>query len=175
MHGSAFLFLLLTIVCNEYCLGASYIPALRNKCYVLAYLDPMSKKHIDALLALKGELKLNVKMIALTNILETPAGGFMSRAEAQSVRAKTGDDQQVEQIIEILLGKSDKDFSIFCQMLQECNYPVWAHQLELQAEAFKTSAGMKHHLIAFLLLFGVVAGNPIVFIIVIGLQLHAIS
>ena len=110
----------------------------------------MSKWNANALVALKGELKLNVKMIALTNILETEAGGFMSRAEAQSVKAKTGDDQQMGQIIDILLGKGDNEFAIFCWMLRQSNYPGWAHQLELKAqEKFKTSVGMKHH--AFLL------------------------
>ena len=115
-------------------------------------VGPMSKWNADALVALKGELKLNVKMIALTNILETPAGGFMSRAEAQSVRAKTGDDQQMEQVIEFLQGKGDNEFAIFCQMLRQSNYQVWARQLELEADKFKTTVGMKHNLPAFLLL-----------------------
>ena len=108
----------------------------------------MSKWNVDALVALKGELKLNVKMIALANILEIPAGGFMSRAEAQSVRAMTGDDQQMELVIEILLGKGDKEFAIFCQMLRQSNYQVWARELELEAEKFKTSDGMKHLLVS---------------------------
>ena len=112
-------------------------------------LGPMSKWNVDALVALKGELKLNVKMIALANILETPAGGFMSRTEAQSVRAKTGDDQQMELVIEMLLGKGDKEFATFCQMLQKSNYQVWARQLELKAEKFR-SDGMEHLLLAFL-------------------------
>ncbi len=83
----------------------------------------MSKWNVDALVALKGKLKLNVNVIALANILETPAGGFMSRTEAKSVRAKTGDDQ-MELVIEILLGKGDKEFATFCQMLQKSNYRV---------------------------------------------------
>ncbi len=110
----------------------------------------MSKWNVDALVALKGELKLNVKMIALANILETPAGGFMNSAEAQSVRDKTGDAQQIEEVIDILRGKGDKEFATFCQMLQKSNYPVWARELEVEAEKFKTSGGMKHLLVAFL-------------------------
>ena len=118
----------------------------------------MSKWNVDALVALKGKLKLNVKMIALANILETPAGGFMSRTEAQSVRAKTGDDQQMELVIEILLGKGDKEFAAFCQMLRQSNYQVWARQLELKAEKLR-SDGMEHLLLAFLLLFAAVASS----------------
>ena len=119
----------------------------------------MSKWNVDALVALKGKLKLNVKMIALANILEIPAGGFMSRAEAQSVRAKTGDDQQMELVIEILLGKGDKEFATFCQMLRQSNYQVWGRELALEAEKFKTSDGMKHLLLAFLLLFAAVPSD----------------
>ena len=132
---------LCTICVSKYCVVFCSVPG------------PMSKWNVDALVALKGELKLNVKMIALANILETPAGGFMSRTEAQSVRAKTGDDQQMELIIEILLGKGDKEFATFCQMLQKSNYQVWAHELELEAEKFKISDGMKHPLLAFLFFF----------------------
>ena len=112
-------------------------------------LGPMSKWNVDALVALKGELKLNVKMIALANILETPAGGFMNSAEAQSVRDRTGDAQQIEGVIDILRGKGDKEFATFCQMLQKSNYQVWAHELELEAEKFKTRDGMKHLFLAF--------------------------
>ena len=112
-------------------------------------LGPMSKWNVDALVALKGELKLNVKMIALANILETPAGGFMNSAEAQSVRDRTGDAQQIEEVIDILRGKGDKEFATFCQMLRQCNYQVWACQLELKAEKFR-SDGMEHLLLAFL-------------------------
>ena len=129
-------------------------------------LGPMSKWNVNALVALKGKLKLNVKMIALANILETPAGGFMNSAEAQSVRDKTGDAQQIEEVIDILRGKGDKEFSAFCQMLQKSNYQVWARELELEAEKFKTSDGMKW-LLAFLLLCVVVASDD-AFMIEIG-------
>ena len=118
----------------------------------------MSKWNVNALVALKRELTLNVKMIVLANILETPAGGFMSRTEAKSVRAKTGDDQ-MELVIEILLGKGDKEFATFCQMLQKSNYQVWARELEVEAEKFKTSDGMKCLLFAFLLLCAVAASD----------------
>ena len=119
----------------------------------------MSQWNVDALVALKGKLKLNVKMIELANILEIPAGGFMSRTEAQSVRAKTGDGQQMDLVIEILLGKSDKEFATFCQMLQKSYYQGWARELEVEAEKFKTSGGMKRLLLVFLLLCAVVASD----------------
>ena len=95
-----------------------------------------------ALVALQGRLKMNVKMIQLNDILEKPAGGFMDRSEALRVKAKTGDVEQMGQVIDILHGKEDKAFYTFCDMLQRCNYEVWAHQLQLTAEKLKTEQGM---------------------------------
>ena len=143
------MYCLCTICVTKYCVVFCSVPG------------PMSKWNVDALVALKGKLKLNVKMIALANILETPAGGFMSRTEAQSVRAKTGDDQQMELVIEILLGKSNKEFATFCQMLQKSNYQVWARELEVEAEKFKISDGMKHLVLTFLLLCAVVTSDSL--------------
>ena len=122
-------------------------------------LGPMSKWNVDALEASKGKLKLNVKLFQLVDMLHTAAGGFMNDAEVESVKAKTGDVQQIEQVIDILRGKGDKEFTTFCQMLQQSNCHVWAHELKSKAEEFKTGDGMKHLLLAFLLLFAVVASN----------------
>ena len=141
------MYCLCTICVTKYCVVFCSVPG------------PMSKWNVDALVALKGELKLNVKMIALANILETPAGGFMNSAEAQSVRDKSGDAQQIEEVIDILRGKGDKEFATFCQMLRQSNYQVWAHELEVKAEKFKMSDGMKRLLLAFLLLFAAVASS----------------
>ena len=119
----------------------------------------MSKWNVNALEALKGKLKLNVRMFQLVDMLHAAAGGFMDSAEVQSVRDKTGDAHQIEEVIDILRGRGDEEFATFCQMLQKSNYQVWAHELELEAEKFKTSDGMKHLLLAFLLLCAVVASD----------------
>ena len=113
-------------------------------CYVFPYipLGPMAKWNASALVALKGKLKSNITMIKLIDMLERPAGGFMNAAEANSVTAKTGDVKQVGQIIKILKGKGDEDFATFCHMLRQCNYEVWARELESTAERFKTSEGI---------------------------------
>ena len=107
-----------------------------------AYIGPMAEWNQAALVALQGTLKMNVKMIQLNDILEKPAGGFMDRAEALRVKAKTGDAEQMGQVIDILLGKEDEAFYKFCDLLQRSNYKVWAHELESTAERFKTEQGM---------------------------------
>ena len=102
----------------------------------------MDEWKVNALVALKGELKSRVKMTKLIDMLEIPAGGFLAKVEANSVRTKVGDASKMDEIIEILQGKGNKEFTTFCQMLRQCSYEVWAQELELTAERFKTSKGI---------------------------------
>ena len=103
-----------------------------------SFLGPMTEWHRAALVELQGSLKLNVKMIQLSDMLERPAGGFMDRAEALSVKAKTGDTEQMGELISILLGKEDMAFYTFCDLLERSNYEVWARELKSAAERRKT-------------------------------------
>ena len=98
----------------------------------------MTEWHQAALVALQENLKLNVKMFQLSGMLESPAGGFMDRAEVLRVKAKTGDMEQMEELINILLGKEDMAFYIFCDLLERSNYEVWARELKSAAERRKT-------------------------------------
>ena len=112
--------------------------------YVLSLTSPgpMDEWKVNALVALKGELKSKIKMTKLIDMLEIPAGGFLAKAEANSVRAKVGDADKMDEIIEILQGKGNEEFSTFCQLLRQCGYKAWACQLELTAERFNTSEGI---------------------------------
>ena len=66
----------------------------------------------------------------------------MDRAEALRVKDKTGDAEQMGQLIDILLGKEDDAFYKFCDLLQCSNYGVWARELKSTAERLKTEQGM---------------------------------
>ena len=66
----------------------------------------------------------------------------MDRAEALRVKAKTGDAEQIGEVIDILRGKEDEAFYKFCDLLQRSNYSVWARELESTAERLKTEQGM---------------------------------
>ena len=61
----------------------------------------------------------------------------MDRAEALSVKAKAGDMEQMEELINILLGKEDMALYTFCDLLQRSNYEVWARELQSAAERLK--------------------------------------
>ena len=94
-----------------------------------------------ALEAMRANLKINVKMTQLADMLERSAGGFMNRAEALHARDMIGDAEKMGQVIEVLLGKEDEAFYTFCSMLRRSNYESWACKLESTAEGFKTAEG----------------------------------
>ena len=103
----------------------------------------MSPWNRDALVSLREKLQLHVLMEAgLGNRLEKAAGGFMNEFEAATVREQPGNTQQMGKVIEILLGKGDKDFSTFLQMLRGTNNRVWAKELERKAEEFRREIGV---------------------------------
>ena len=112
----------------------------------------MQEYNTNALMALKGDLKLNVKMsTGLLDKLPTVAGGFLNRAEVMAVENQLHDNAQMGKLIEILQGKANKDFKIFCSLLRQCNYAVWADQLEKKAREFggpgthvKAGSGLLH-------------------------------
>ena len=98
----------------------------------------MSPWYDSALVALKEDLMTNISISdGLKNMLEIPAGGLMTRGEAQTVACLQGDREQMGKVIEILRGKGDEQFHIFCNMLQKYNYSVWATELQKEADKFK--------------------------------------
>ena len=72
--------------------------------------------------------------------LQKEAGGFMTRAEAQTVTCWPSDRDQVKQLIKILQGKGDEQFLTFCKMLREANYNGWADKLASEAESRRRAA-----------------------------------
>ena len=104
---------------------------------------PMSPWNRDALVSLRRDLKLKVSMsTGLSDILEEVAGGFMSLREAQVVREQQGGSEQMDRLIETLLGKGDKDFSTFLQMLRSTNNNAWAEELERKVQELKGRKGV---------------------------------
>ena len=103
---------------------------------------PMENWNHRALTALKGDLKRKVIVRnGLNDILEVDAGGFMSEAEAQMVKNRPNNAEQMQEIIWILQGKSNAAFRTFCQMLQQVNYGALANKLEEKAGQIKGESG----------------------------------
>ena len=102
---------------------------------------PMSDYNSSALIAFRQKLKTNVAMKPhLIDMLEEQAGGFMTRAEAQSVRKA---EDPMGWLIEILLGKGGKEYNTFCDMLDKSNHSGWANSLRLEAKANRQKEGKK--------------------------------
>ena len=99
----------------------------------------MSDYISNALKALQPGLKTNVVMEQLNDMLEVPAGGFMNATEAKSVRNA---ECPMGRLLEILLGKGDKEFNTFCHMLERSNHGAWADSLRQKAEWYRTKNQM---------------------------------
>ena len=61
----------------------------------------------------------------------------MDEHEAAAVRQERTNMEQMDKLIQLLLGKSDEDFATFLRMLQATNNEVWAEKLEKKAKQFK--------------------------------------
>ena len=102
----------------------------------------MEKWNRDALVSLQGEIKVNIIMKnGLIDKLEKAAGGFMTRLEAQTVKSMPNNAEQMGELIEILRGKGNADFHIFCTMLRQSSYALWADKLERKAREFREKPG----------------------------------
>ena len=98
----------------------------------------MKEWNKDALVCLQEELKRNVIVKnGLIDKLEKAAGGFMMQSEAQAVECKPSNAEQMGELIQILRGKRNADFHIFCTMLRQSNYGSWAVELERKAREFR--------------------------------------
>ena len=96
----------------------------------------------EALAALKGKLEQNVIInIGLNNKLYKAAGGFMKREEVKSVESERSNAEQMARLIEILQGKTNADFKIFCTILRDSNWSAWADELEREARKFRSQSG----------------------------------
>ena len=113
--------------------------------FSVSNMDPMKDWNKDALVALTAQLKLNIIINnGLNDKLITVAGGFMIEAEAKVVVSKSNNADQMGELIRILLGKSDADFDIFCNMLKDVGYGVWASELKKTAGQLKKESGNIH-------------------------------
>ena len=105
---------------------------------------PMREWNRGALTCLKGDLKLYVKVkeSGMLDMLEIPTPlGFLNRAEMQTVAAMGNNMEQMDKVIELLLGKEDKCFSNFCDILTKSNNDVWANCLRKRAQELQRSSG----------------------------------
>ena len=84
-----------------------------------------------------SSLKFNMRVsMGLLDRLPRSAGGFLNRAE-MVIQNKPNDSPHTGQLIDIMQGKTNGKVKVFCNLLWQCNYAVWADELEKKARSLE--------------------------------------
>ena len=115
---------------------------------VWAWLDPhgcvsrppmMDESRKKAVRKYHPDLKTGITVIRLLPSLRVDGGGFLTDAESDGIRKKRGNIEQVDELIDVLVKKENKDFDRFCVVLEKAGCQAWSNKL-------KRAAGVgKHH------------------------------
>ena len=73
-------------------------------------------------------LRTNITVNDFLPSLHVDADGFLNDVESGRIRNLTGNIEQVDEMIEILVTKDNKDFDHFCVILEK-GHPVWSEKL----------------------------------------------
>ncbi|MCY4472939.1 MAG: hypothetical protein OXC07_09030 [Kistimonas sp.] len=100
----------------------------------------MSQAKADAIEAMRETLKTYVMTsVSLVDKVHRAAGGFMDSGETQRVQEKSGDMGKMEEILNILRTKGDREFGVFVALLRQTNNGHWGDELEQKAQAFASA------------------------------------
>ena len=108
------------------------------------HAEPMTEWNRSALICLRGDLNLNVNLKGSGMLpmlaIESPQG-FLNQYEMRNIKALSNEMDQMDKIIDFLLGKEDNCFSKFCDSLIKSGNRTWGEQLKMKAEEFKRGSG----------------------------------
>ena len=95
-------------------------------------MDGQKKK---ALRQCHPELRTGIIVSHFLPDLHSHAGGFLTDVEFASISAKRamGNVDQVDELIEVLLRKENKDFQYFCAVLEKHGSQVYSNKLKVAA------------------------------------------
>ena len=79
------------------------------------------------------ELRTGIIVSHFLPVLHIHAGGFLTDVEIASIADKSGNLEQVDELIKVLLRKENKDFDYFCDVLERNGCQVWSHKLKVAA------------------------------------------
>ena len=91
--------------------------------------------HKKALRQCHLELRTGIIVSHFLPDLHSHAGGFLTDMEFAGVSAKKamGNVDQVDELIDILLRKENKDFQYFCVILEKHGCQAWSNKLKVAA------------------------------------------
>ena len=88
----------------------------------------MDESRRRALRQCHPDLRTQIRVNDFLPSLYVLAGGFLNDVESGRIRQHTGNIEQVDEMIDILVTKDNKDFDHFCVVLEE-GYHVWSENL----------------------------------------------
>ena len=96
--------------------------------FCLATYLKMNDSRRKALRRYHQDLRTHITVNDFLPSLHVDADGFLTDLESGKIRKCTGNIEQVDELIEILVTKENNDFDHFCVALEE-GYHVWSAKL----------------------------------------------
>ena len=90
----------------------------------------MDESKEKALRRCHPDLRTSIRVADFLPSLHVHAGGFLNDVENDSIRKKKGHVKQVDELMDILLKKENKDFDYFCTVLKKEGYKVSSDKLK---------------------------------------------
>ena len=97
--------------------------------FCLATYLKMNDSRRKALRQCHQDLRRQIAVTDFLPSLHVDADGFLTDSESGRIRKHTGNMEQVDELIEILVTKENKDFDHFCVVLEKDGYHVWSEKL----------------------------------------------
>ena len=93
----------------------------------------MDERKKKALRQYHLELRTGITVSHFLPVLHIHAGGFLTDVESASIADKSDNLEQVDELINVLLRKENKDFDYFCDVLERNGCEVWSRKLKVAA------------------------------------------
>lgn len=96
----------------------------------------MDARRKKALRQCHQELRTGIIVSHFLPILHIDAGGFLTDVESTNITAKKtcGNVEQVDELIDILVKKQNKDFDYFCEVLEKEGCQTFSKRLKVAAD-----------------------------------------
>ena len=76
------------------------------------------------------DLRTGITVIHFLPSLHVDAEGFLTDVESDSIKQNSGNVEQVDMLIDVLVKKENKDFDYFCAVLKKEGYQLWSNRLK---------------------------------------------
>ena len=76
------------------------------------------------------DLRTGITVTHFLPSLHVDAGGFLTDVESDSIKKNGGNVEQVDELIDVLVKKENKDFDYFCVVLEKAGCQAWSNRLK---------------------------------------------